>query len=396
VALQPISFGGGGRSNSSSNTPAPRRSSGGGAVSFRQQGRKPGGTAANRERIRSTRGDSGMAAITDAQAGLAAQYDAEIARLRGSGGGGGGGGASYQSAINDALEVLRDVQGNRAAIKNVYGEYGSFIDPLHEEAIQSAIGMVAAGKPVLEGITTQGKETIASGYDSAESAVAAEAELIKAGAGAAATVVEDAIDSEALRMAAEMEQAITAQSLLSLDSKSQEKAAVASRDVDQEQMRRRARVLDLEFEDMEEQAQSQLDAARAAARAAAARASAMRRNRSAAIAELESEKAAAMRLNPHEAGEATALGFLRREAAGLDYNRQQLVVSTVGNAVSEHVPTARLGDWLKERGVPLTKSEHNMVKGALRSYTNGMLTQQSIDRRGTTPSISGAYNWRRG
>lgn len=328
----------------------------------------------------STYGDP-YRSITGVQADLEADYAkqaADIANYYNSQMGGGDGGAG--AAIQEALKLIGQIDENRAAIKGVYDEYGGFVNPLSDAAIEAAKGIVSRGQPELEAIAAEGQAGIEGSFAAAEAEVQAAADLIGAGQGAAESVITDAIDGEALRLAAAMEEAATADNLLGLRSKAAETEAVAYRDLDNDEMLRRARLVDLEFEGMREEAEARLAAARRAAAAAAARRAAMARQRNAALAELESEKARAMRLNPHEAGEATALNYLGKNARNLDYNRQQLLVSTVGNALSQQVPAASIPKYLSESGVRLNKTETELVQGALRSYSEGMRFQQRADK----------------
>lgn len=332
--------------------------------------------------VKSTRPNLGdpYRAVTGVQADLAADFDNQAAELKAyfdsqMAGGDGGAGA----AIQEALNLIRGIDSNRAAIRGVYDEYGGFVDPLSNQAIEAAKGIVARGAPQLQAIAAEGQAGIEGSFDAAQAEVQAAADLIGAGQGAADSVITDAIDGEALRLAAAMEESATADNLLSLSGKAAETGAVASRDLDNDEMARRARLVDVEFEGMREEAEQRLAAARRAAAAAAARRNALARQRNAALAELESERAKGMRLNPHEAGEATALQYLSRNAKNLDYNRQQLLVSTVGNALSEQVPSKSVRSWLNSAGVRLNEKETVLVQDALRSYTEGMRFQQRLD-----------------
>jgi hypothetical protein len=319
--------------------------------------------------------------ITGVQAGLEADFAkqaAEIAAYYNSQMGGGDGGAG--AAIAEALDLIRNIDANRSAIKGVYDERATFIDPLSEAAIEAAKGIVSRGQPVLKTIASEGQAGIEGSFDEAEAEVQAAAELIGAGQGAADSVISDTIDGEALRIAAAMEEAATADNLLGLSGKAAETGAVAQRDLDNDEINRRARLVDLQFEGMREEAEQRLAAARRAAAAAAARRAAMARQRNAALAELESEKAKSMRLNPHEAGEATALSYLGKHARNLDYNRQQLLVSTVGNALSEQISSNNIPPWLSANEIGLNKEETALVQNAMRSYTEGMRFQQRNDK----------------
>jgi hypothetical protein len=243
--------------------------------------------------------------------------------------------------------------------------------------------MVAEGTPALDQIAAQGQADIASTFDESEATIQELAALIGAGAGATQEVTED-VDGEALRIAAAMEESASAEHLLSLTSSAARAEAVAAQDLDKGSIRRQAKMVDLEFESMEEQVKDQLAAARAAAAAAAAQArqrrSAIAAQRNAALAELNQEKYAAMRLNPHEAGEATVLSYLSKNGSGLDYNRQQLIFSTVSNAISTQVRSNQVSAWTRDQGIRLSPTELKLVRGALGAYSAGMKHQQDKDK----------------
>jgi hypothetical protein len=330
--------------------------------------------------------------IRGALADIAADYDAQRdliaaefnSQLSGMGDGGAG------AAIAEALKLIKDVQANRAAIQGVYTERNEFIDPMFAEAIQAAKDVVTTGAPMLEGIAAQNQAGITESFDTAEDDVLAAAELINAGDAAAQSVVFDTVDGEALRIAAAMQEAVSAENILGLSAQAHEAGAISERDLDKEQMTRRSALLNMEFDQMEDAAQAQLAAARRAAAAAAARRRALASQRNAALAELDSERAQAMRLNPHEAGSASAMNFLQKEARSLDYNRQQLIVSTVGNALSEQVPNNRVFQYNKDKGLGLNPTEVRIVQNALKSYTMGMRYQQDRDRQ---PWVTDLQPW---
>lgn len=328
--------------------------------------------------------------VAEVVAGIAAGYDEEIAALQGEysraiGGIGGGG-----SGVSEALAMLRDVQGNRAAIKGIYDDVRGFLDPITAEAVSTAEGLVAAATPEFEGIASEAKAGIEGSYDLTEQEIADAAALINAGEGAAASVAADAVSGQDLALAAEFAEAAGATELLGLRGEAHTAQAIAQRDLGNEAFNRRTALLDTEFAGMEDAARARVAAARRAAAAAAARRRAMASERDLAIADLQKEKALAMRLNPHEAGEATALTYLRKRGSNLDYNRQQLVLSTLSNALSQQVPSRSVNRWAQEQGLTgtaggLTKPELDLVRGGLQSYTLGMRYQQGIDRnRGYT------------
>jgi len=177
--------------------------------------------------------------------------------------------------------------------------------------------------------------------------------------------------------------------LLKLEGKVAETAAIAADVLDEGEMKRRALLQDVAFQDMEEQAQAALAAARRAASAAAARRRALLSERDAALAELQGEKAASMKFNPHETGEITAINYLRKNGSSLDYNRQQLVFNTLSEAISQQVSAHKVRSWIVANDLSdvLTRKEVDLLGGALLSYTQGMRWQQGADRpRGSRPS----------
>lgn len=340
-------------------------------------------------------------ALAAARAAIGDQFDAEAAKLmaeynsRMAGIGSGAG-----AAIREAQDVLKDVQGNRAALKDVYAQYDKIVDPLAQEALDAAKALVGEVTPEIEAIAQETAEGIAADYAEAEVAISEAASLIGAGGAAARSVQVEASESEAIlqeHAAAEAEDNLK---LLKLEGEVATTGAIAAQALDEGQMTRRALLQDMSFQAMEEQAQAALAAARRAAAAAASRRAAIAGERNAALAELEAEKYAAMTLNPHEAGEITAIEYLRQAGSGLDYNRQQLVFNTLSNAISQQVPAGKIDAWVRDSGLTgtITNQEKRIVQGALRSYTNGMRAQQDIDRGGggRGRANQGAYNWRTG
>lgn len=306
-----------------------------------------------------------------------------MADFAASGGGGGGGG---DHGIAAAKELLADVIGNRKALSDVYGAYESYLDPISQEAIDAAKAIMATTAPAIQGIGAEGSAGIGGAYGDASQAVEAAAQLIGAPTDAD-DIVTAAVTSERDAILADsIADTASAVDVAGLKAKAAEADAVAAESLDLGDIRRRANAMDSGFEDMEEQARERLAAARAAAAAAAARRRAAIAQRNKEIADLQDEKMEAMRLDPHEAGEVTALNFLRTNGRDLDYNRQQLVMSTVSNAISQQVGAGQVARYAREQGIPLRPAEVKLTSGALRAYTSGMRYQQTRDQ---TPYYGG-------
>jgi hypothetical protein len=339
-------------------------------------------------------GSMAPGAVRGAQSDLQAALDAEIAKINAQygGGGGGGGGAGYAQAIADAKKMIRDVQENRAALHGVYDEYTQFVDPLGEEAIAAAGQVVAQGTPGLSEIDAATQDAIRAAFAQAGTGVEELGALIGAGDPATQDVHADAVDSEAMRIANAIAEGATHKTLLGLEEDVAKTGAVADRSLHDDEFTRRKALVDMEFNQMEEAARERLAQAQAAAaaarRAAAQRRASMMAQRNAAIAEAEQRLGG--RLNPFEAGQATALSYLSQNGADLDYNRQQLVLSTLENAVSQQVPDYFIQNWVKAEGLPLKPNETALVTGGVRAFTAGMRHQQTSDKK-TTGSSGGFY-----
>lgn len=295
--------------------------------------------------------------------------------MRSSGGGGGG----YGRAIQQAKEQLRDIQANRNAIKKTYEEYGAFIDPISQEAIDAAVAMVAEAQPQLANIAQAAAEELQASFDAPDQVLSEEAQLIAAGAQniEAMTARRDGLNE--LYMAQEQDAANQASTILGLTSEAARLSAVAEQKLDQGEMRRRAEQTDIGFKQLEDQAREQLEQARAAARAAAAAAAARRRalakEQEAAIAELD-----ARYNNPAMRGRINAAEFLRREAGDLDYNRQQLMWNTLTEVIERQVPVGEIRRFVNGNGQVMSNKELFLLEGAARSFIAGMRAQQNRDR----------------
>lgn len=353
-------------------------------VSFRQ--RSTGGSGGASRTVGSN--PNVASALADARTAIGGQFDAEAARLKSefdrqlAGIGAGAG-----DAIREAQQALRDIGLNREAIRGVYDQYEKLIDPLAQEAINVAASMVGEVTPELEQIAREAAEGVATDYAEAESIIAEAASLINAGGAAARAVQAEATEMEAFHQAEAAAVAEENLKLLQLEGDVARTAAIAADKLDEGEMKRRALLQDVAFQEMEEQAQAALAAARRAAAAAAARRRAIMAERDEALGALQDDKIQSLKLNPHEAGEVAAIAYLNQNGRNLDYNRQQLVFSTLSNALSEQVSTSSLGAWVEASGLQgvLTGTETNLLRGALVNYTNGMKYQQNFDRRQAAP-----------
>lgn len=358
----------------------------------RLQGEEPSPVTRNFNKVPSTTRTDRLASgpsqdldrlLAAAQGSVAAEFDAELeqlraefdARLAAAGGGG-------DFGISEAQAQLADVRANRAALSEIYLDVLDVTQGYGDEAVQAALDIIGQATPAFEEIAAETEAGLAAAEASAGDVVQDVGELIGAGEAAIVSAKADALEGFGLFQEFEQANAETVQNLLGLEAAASKEAAEAEQALFHGEMSRRALLMDTEFRQREEQAAMALAAARRAAAAAAARRRALAKQRDAAIAALEDEKIRSLKLNPHEAGVIASLDYLKNNADHLDFRRQQLVASTLENAISENVTSPDVRDWLTDKNLigAFSNEEVAIVTQGLVSYTAGERYQQFQDR----------------
>lgn len=178
--------------------------------------------------------------------------------------------AAHRQAIQAALEHLRDVQANREAIKQVYAEYAGISQGFGDEAVEAALGVVAASQADRDEAAAFRAQGVEAAFDNAEGVVGGIAELIGAGDLASAEAVAENITGEALALTHGAAEAAEGQALIEMEQALLEEQAEADTARDVGRSDRRATETDTRFGQLQEQAADRLQSARAAAAAAAA------------------------------------------------------------------------------------------------------------------------------
>ena len=275
---------------------------------------------------------------------------------------------AHTDAINEALELLADVQGNEAALGDVYDQYDEVVNPFVEEALAAADGISEEMQAIIRETFGDRERVIRNAYSNAEQTVMDVAALTDAGEHAAAAAVAE-IDGQELELAHAAAEAESWQALADLEEIVFEKEAIARRARDRGQISREEKLQMVWFEDQEEQAEDYLKSAReAAARAAAARKRAIAA-RNEAIRKAREEAAVASVLG---AGAFSAEQQLYESFGHVREDRFEYLAAKAENAIQNRVPARAdaVAQWFE--GQDLSPEEIYGLADVLDAHEDGL------------------------